>query len=191
MSRNRIRHFSAASIYHQRLAGHTGIGLSERARSQHVQGPACFPQKSSREISTLPERMNPMERIAVPARKTASPFLVFLFDCGETFQDALLFFRVDSGKKAGNPEFLLLDHSFPFLSPNTGGHLHFPVSFLHHVRSTFFSSECTLIADFSLEIQHTFYHHCSILTLRKSIHDTYQNLPRSAFSGCMAANTPQ
>ena len=114
-----------------------------------------------------------MERIAVPARKTASPFFVFFFDCGETFQDALLFFRVDSGEKRGIRNFFFVDHSFPFFHLTRAAicTFLFPSSITCGLP---FSVLNVPHFGFSLELQHTFCHHCSILTIQKSIRDTYK-----------------
>ena len=86
-------------IYHQRLAGHTGIGLSEElaAPSMSKDLPVS-PEIVPGDIDTSGEdESHGADRSS--CKKDRVAFFVFFFDCGETFQDALLFFRVDSGGK--------------------------------------------------------------------------------------------
>ena len=76
-------------------------------------------------------------------KKDRVAFFVFFFDCGETFQDALLFFRVDSGEKRGIRNFFFVDHSFPFFHLTRAAICTFLFPSSITCGLPFFSSECT------------------------------------------------
>ena len=94
-------------------------------------------------VDDILKEQNDTGRKTGPGSDQSVAFFVFFFDCGETFQDALLFFRVDSGEKRGLRNFFFVDHSFPFFHLTRAAICTFLFPSSITCGLPFFSSECT------------------------------------------------